>query len=338
METGRISWIDVAKGLGIISVVIGHIGSLGLPNIFIYSFHMPLFFFISGYLFKKHNNSFLVFLKRKTETLLLPYIYFSIVLILLWTFLNNNVNITKNGFYNTLIGEGGASSLWFLFCLFITEILFYIIINCIQNTYIIYIIIGCGATLSSILSSNQIYLFWKFDVVLTALLFYSIGYFFENFSINNLLNDTNLFPKVILSLIMNLVFCFLNPITRTGHVDMHSSSYGNYIYFLISAIFGILFIVYISKIMEHSKLLSICGQNTLAILAIHWQIPELLRFFMINILKIQNGLIETNLIIKVSYRIISFILLAFCVYFINKYLPFMVAKQKKKSKKTVQSI
>ena len=47
----RIEWIDVSKGIGIILVLIGHISLNGGLNKFIYSFHMPLFFILSGFTF-----------------------------------------------------------------------------------------------------------------------------------------------------------------------------------------------------------------------------------------------------------------------------------------------
>jgi len=49
----RILYFDIAKGIAILAVIIGHLG--GLPDIlgrFIFSFHMPLFFLISGYFMK----------------------------------------------------------------------------------------------------------------------------------------------------------------------------------------------------------------------------------------------------------------------------------------------
>ena len=51
--TKRIEWIDIAKGIGIILVVIGHISQIKVLNDIIYSFHMPLFFIISWYLYKR---------------------------------------------------------------------------------------------------------------------------------------------------------------------------------------------------------------------------------------------------------------------------------------------
>ncbi len=49
MSEKRIEWIDVLKGIGIILVILGH--THVLFRTYIFSFHMPLFFFISGYLF-----------------------------------------------------------------------------------------------------------------------------------------------------------------------------------------------------------------------------------------------------------------------------------------------
>ena len=46
----RIEWIDIAKGIGIIAVLIGHTNS-GILRDEIYSFHIPLFIFLSGMLF-----------------------------------------------------------------------------------------------------------------------------------------------------------------------------------------------------------------------------------------------------------------------------------------------
>jgi fucose 4-O-acetylase-like acetyltransferase len=48
----RFEWVDVARGIGIVAVVIGHVWSRGLPHTLTYSFHMPLFFLLSGYLFR----------------------------------------------------------------------------------------------------------------------------------------------------------------------------------------------------------------------------------------------------------------------------------------------
>lgn len=49
MNTRRMQYIDMAKGIGILLVIIGHTMSLGWKKDFIYSFHMPLFFCLQWY-------------------------------------------------------------------------------------------------------------------------------------------------------------------------------------------------------------------------------------------------------------------------------------------------
>jgi fucose 4-O-acetylase-like acetyltransferase len=52
IQSNRISWVDWVKALSIFFVVVGHVGPrLFLP--FVYAFHVPAFFVISGYLYKK---------------------------------------------------------------------------------------------------------------------------------------------------------------------------------------------------------------------------------------------------------------------------------------------
>ena len=83
----RINWIDWAKAIAITFVVFGHIpeerGSFLLN--FIVTFHMPLFFFISGYLTKKEYFSKETF-KKYTHTLIIPYFIYNIITYPFWAF------------------------------------------------------------------------------------------------------------------------------------------------------------------------------------------------------------------------------------------------------------
>ena len=61
----RIIWIDISKGLGIILVVLGHTSLSKISQIsydWIYSFHMPLFYLLSGLCFNNHKyNNFRIY-------------------------------------------------------------------------------------------------------------------------------------------------------------------------------------------------------------------------------------------------------------------------------------
>ena len=72
----HIKWLDVAKGIGIISVFLGHtIFSDEMWRIWIYSFHMPLFFFLSGITYNETKyDKIKNLLVAKSKSILIPYI------------------------------------------------------------------------------------------------------------------------------------------------------------------------------------------------------------------------------------------------------------------------
>ena len=93
--------LDIAKGIGIILVVIGHMPiNIDIYNV-IYTFHVPLFFFISGLLYRPLRdmpfNKYLMKISRKT---LFPIVLFGIVFICVCIYkASENGNITKYYYY-----------------------------------------------------------------------------------------------------------------------------------------------------------------------------------------------------------------------------------------------
>lgn len=76
--------IGIGKGLCIILMVIGHSGCPQLLRDWLYTFHMPFFFFVSGYLFSdKSLNSFFPFVKKKMRGLWWPFLKWNVVFIIL---------------------------------------------------------------------------------------------------------------------------------------------------------------------------------------------------------------------------------------------------------------
>lgn len=69
-STERIRYFDIAKGLSMIAIVAGHFGN-GPINQFVFTFHVPIFFLISGYFMKPIED--ITFIKKKAKQLLFPY-------------------------------------------------------------------------------------------------------------------------------------------------------------------------------------------------------------------------------------------------------------------------
>lgn len=74
----RIGWIDAAKGLGIIAVVVGHVWYRGPVRDLVYAFHMPAFFLLAGYVFRPRPMG--DFLRKSLISLALPYAVFLLLL------------------------------------------------------------------------------------------------------------------------------------------------------------------------------------------------------------------------------------------------------------------
>ena len=77
----RIAWIDVAKGLLILLVILGHSCINNVTSIVINSFHMAAFFVLSGITNRSEEITFKKFLKKKLKTLCFPYLVFALIML-----------------------------------------------------------------------------------------------------------------------------------------------------------------------------------------------------------------------------------------------------------------
>ena len=137
MKNKRIEWIDSARGFAILLVVVGHVlggytGNYGVPLYqkiidlivdIIYTFHMPLFFMISGYVFglKKYNwskSNYVVFVKYKAKTLLVPYFLFSTLQILIKLPLQGKIASVLSWKNILLLPLIPVDQFWFIYVLF----------------------------------------------------------------------------------------------------------------------------------------------------------------------------------------------------------------------------
>lgn len=165
----RIEYLDIARGIGILLVVLGH-NDFGAVSPFfhqvIYSFHIPLFFFLSGY-FINSALPFFDYFKRRFHVVLKPYL-FTIFLIYF-----ASVSFEKMGF-QTAIGRIVKSlygtgyyidwvALWFLPHLFVVSLyafIFIIIVSRLRNRWITWGIL----LVTLILSTFLLRLFYPFSI------------------------------------------------------------------------------------------------------------------------------------------------------------------------------
>lgn len=141
-ESNRIEYLDLAKGIGIILVIMGHTGFL-FDNLktYFFSFHMPLFFIISGmlmYIKGEGDKKLKTLAIKKTKSLMIPYFWFSIVYIIVYIITYNMGLVTKEDFAQSIVYMFtlyGDSTLWFLPALLIGELLFIFLVKKIEGEW-----------------------------------------------------------------------------------------------------------------------------------------------------------------------------------------------------------
>ena len=82
LQNNRIHWVDSAKGLGVILIIVGHLAyssSISWIVHLIYSFHIPLFFMLAGTTYKRPSNRIISFLRGKNKRLLIPFLCYTLI-------------------------------------------------------------------------------------------------------------------------------------------------------------------------------------------------------------------------------------------------------------------
>ena len=183
-KTNRIVWIDLIRGLLLFLICLSHSGS-NLPIVKILisptaNYWVPLFFLLSGFLFKNNpENSYKSYVLRKVRTLLIPYFYFSFLFILLdWNSYLHPYSIIDNFYKIFIIGNGPfkASPLWFVMVLFISSICTYPIIKNTDKTYRILLTAVMFSEISFLLSIFKIELPLLIHLAPSAITYILTGY------------------------------------------------------------------------------------------------------------------------------------------------------------------
>lgn len=272
----RIEYFDIAKGIGILCIILGHCGIATIDRI-VFTFHVPIFFLISGY-FLSRKDSLKEYTVKRAKGLLIPYIFTSVLLILI----RIPIEILKGNYHGiipemrnvlvlalygsgtsrnkTLFGIGQIGAIWFLLALFWALILVKAIIerkHCLAILILIAIL--------SWISSHYIWLPWDIQAGGTGAIFVYIGTRLKEKKIEINTNDWQLCIVGIVVLFFEIVF------------DINVSIVSNYYKYTIVSIVGAALIsysvMYLSKCLERTnyikQVLKFYGNNSMIILCFH---------------------------------------------------------------------
>ncbi len=296
LQNARLEWPDLIKAFLIYTMVLCHVGTWSILDKCIHSFHMPLFFVLSGYMYDEvKNNNFLKFIKKKFLTLIVPYLFFSVVLFAVWNaalyVLNRHgemrpvSNLLQNMLWINTEAQTFGVVQWFLTCLFFTSILFYLICKIAYGNKII---IGCALVVLSALGYLYPVLFdfrlpLAIDTALTATVFYGVGWLVRSVDLDKILHIKSPYGLIVFAgwgTLLTFSSIFLNSSTNMRCID-----YGNYFLYYFNAIGFFLWFTMLAKYIEKLsingviyKFLLKIGQCTLVILLLNssairvWQV------------------------------------------------------------------
>lgn len=353
----RIAWIDNAKAIGMLAVFYGHtIEEMAQQNYtgfeynqfkFIYSFHMQLFFFLSGFLSNHQPVSTDRYVQKKFYTRIIPATFLNLLIIPLFMIQNIHLSKPVNLWeYALQILKGlltGYPTLnwgtWFLYCLFTVELLHYFASRWKAAPdwlkFIIFYMAGWLITWQLLTIVKLTYIPKNCWYIHEAFIAYSL--FLMGMIINKSGVCLRLFPFIV-SLLMCLIFLVITIATfnlNTGPfyfskpgVIMSVSQHGHPLFFLLTSITGIGFIIFLSMLIPQNFILSFIGENTLVYLGLSFAFL----FFGNSILIQYLSSFPIELSKTVVAFISAFIAMAVCVPAImalNLLVPQLVGKPQK---------
>lgn len=300
-EKQRIEFFDLAKGICILLVVWFHIDADSPRDVYINAIRMPLYFFLTGFFFKDYN-SFRTFLTKKTNKLLIPFAFFYLTTAVLFPILAHKlmgISFLMGNDWRLLYAfltyqRFPNVPLWFLWGLFILNIVFYGLRKIIKNLwllgivcYILYCLIGHTIVLPA--SINETF---------SGLIFFYFGYLTKTKDLLQLLKCK--------SLVFSMFCLFIGlGFVHIGKCNMLISP--------LLSITGIATLIFLCQRINHLPYISYVGRYSIIVLVTHEPLIRIMSFFP-NV-----GLYATFAIIAASYILI--------IPFMRKYLPYVTAQK-----------
>lgn len=335
----RIGWIDYAKAIAIFFVVLIHTHCEYLLTITLKSFTMPVFFFISGFLFsRKRNPSYGNFVYKRFRQLVVPYLWINVLAYLIWlTVLRHygNANDAALEWHEPLLavalglppGLVHDIPLWSLLCFFVVEIAYYPLQgNVIKNDAVIGVIFFGLASGVSLLSPDEgVILPMSLAPAASAMIFYSLGHLVHKYESRL----KNVFYPNILMLLLSALMITVG-VTFNSPVIFFMGHIGNPLSFMTGAIGGILFIVqvsaYFSRLSGDPACVRFISRGTLLICGFHLLAFAVTKGVMLFIFGVEPSALTQGIGRGILMAVSALMLCLPCIWLIERYARFLVSK------------
>lgn len=256
----RIEWIDIAKGIGIIAMIIGHIDFGTGVRYFIHAWNMPIFFILSGYLYNENNGGFRYRILKKTQSLLIPYFMFALIYFVIWLIkYRPDIEAIEQTFIsifwiNTNNNLPIANALWFLTCMFFATLIFDGIHRicgrkAIKEVLYISIIVCVGIFAPTY---TRIVLPWALFQSFVATGFIYIGLLLKKYNIIERICSLKTLWFYVFIIAFGIISGWM--IMLHHEVNMRTNSYGCFLMFIVNATIFPVLIAAVSERLTKSKI------------------------------------------------------------------------------------
>jgi acyltransferase len=337
--SNRILWIDTLKGIGVTFVVIGHtVGVSPLVLKLIFSFHIPLFFWMSGLVStgKVRTMSVWSVVKDRARRRLIPYLGFALISYLLWVsflrFYGTRQVAGHIGLWIPLVGIFYGANvhdflapnvvLWFFPCLFTAEVFFAFFVR-INSRLGLLSALMVSSVFGYLYTSHFAFRFpWGADVALTAVVFYGFGYLARPYILKQPPSRKFFGAALLVCFTIYVAFSLLNT-----DVAIIIGNYGdNYFFFYAAALAGIVSWALVSDLISGNRILNLVGRHTLVIFSLHLLVFPFITAFFLYALKMPPGFREQSVVYAIVYTVVSIAVLVPVSILIGKFFPTMLGK------------
>lgn len=338
MPSKRIEWLDSLRGVAMFAVVLGHVSSASKTMLtLVYSFRMPLFFMISGAVFRVDKCGTLkACVVDKAKKLLLPYVFLYWINAPFW-YLNKKILGTSSapltdlviGFFSATqnIGTMTSGALWFLPCLFLVSVLFWWLADLDRRGKVklegSMIVVFLAALYLGTFFKHAVP--WHLVTVPMATVFYYLGWLFMR-NREKILDFLGCGENGERGRFAVCAFAFLAvglwAALANGKISMHSNSYNTIALAFVSSTCISLGLAMCLMKLPVIKLFDFAGKNSIIFFGFH-----------IAILRFIENLSYTAPFadqFSILTALVVFVLLVPVALFVNRFCPFIVAKRRAK--------
>ncbi|MFQ7977687.1 MAG: acyltransferase family protein [Faecalimonas umbilicata] len=322
----RVRYFDIAKGVAIFCIIAGHMRNTIINN-FVFTFHVPIFFLISGY-FLKSNRPFKEFVTKKYNQLIRPYIITCICVIVGVSLSNiirthsleHLVQDVKTWFIASLYGSGTIEysspfymkqigAIWFLLASFTAVVIVRYFIEYKQGWLGVVVLAYVGYK-----TGQMVWLPLSIQAGMTAAVFVYLGWLSNKYKLFEHPAPHMWISGAAIIWLFGILFC--------GKLYVVRNHFENGLFDIVVAVAGSYLVIVICQIIDKqtkylANLLEFYGKNTLTILCMHeveiltiswkwvWQIGEKLQLQTYQVIWII--LILKMLLFTVGIYIIQFL-------------------------------